>query len=472
MSGRYFQVVRTYWQRWLFWVLLAPTLAIVLPLVIWRPEERAFSLSLIVPISAAGAWWAASIVAHLKEQLADVRSVLLPHFRAPHVLVAVVGIALMILFVPAALGGWLKLSPLGFAAVVMLIAALTAWLAYLQSVPATGIWIAMGLLTLSKTVRLELIDALDGTSHTAALVLLATGAALLFALIVRMIRLNEDMPEYGRQPITMWSLRPAMTGDRTLRLAAAETHWLNAALAHRAYKIKRLSNIYEAGFWRRVARWRIVTGPGWAPWIVGFALAIWATVMPWWEAARNRSPVPEGVATLLPFLALPFVAFGWLRRWHSLGYELTRPGTRRGMFLEMGAAMVIDLLEAWIALVVASWIPLLIWQPGLILQMLLSPFYPVIAVSTLLMAGLIIRVLRFRIGWFAAIAILLGTFGTMLLTGLFFLILEFASGPFNATQNPLIAYAAIPIWLLLALLILAGLLLAHGYASWCETDLD
>src|SRR5204863_32995 len=82
--------------------------------------------------------------------------------------------------------------------------------------------------------------------------------------------------------------------------------------------------------------------------------------------------------------------------WHSLGYELTRPGTRRGMFLEMGMAMLADLLEAFVALVVASWIPLLLWRPGLILELVMSPMYPVIGVTSLLMAGIVIHVLRYR----------------------------------------------------------------------------
>jgi hypothetical protein len=261
MKERYFQVVRTYWHRWLFWVLMVPSLAVVAPMLLSPPEERATAITMVVPMAALGAWWAASITAHLKEQLADTRAILLPNFRMPHVLVALLAITLVILLIPAGLARGPYLSPLGVAAIVGLVSVLTAWLAYLQSVAGTGIWIGLCLLIFSKTVRLELNDVLLGASPVAPWILLALALALLAGLILRMLLLDEEMPEYSRQPIMMWSMKPAMTGDRSLRLAAAEAHWLNAALAHRTYKLSRLRNIYDAGFWRRVRHWRLITGP-------------------------------------------------------------------------------------------------------------------------------------------------------------------------------------------------------------------
>jgi hypothetical protein len=465
MSSRYLQVIRTYWQRWLFWVLLVPTLLIVLPLVVWPPQEQAFAQSMVVPIAAIGAWWVASIVAHVKEQIADPRSVLLPRFRTPHVVVAVVSIALIIFVLPAAMGRWMELSAVGVIGIVALCAVLTGWLAYLQSVPATGIWIGLCLLILSKTVRLELVDALSGASPRSGWILLAMANGLLIALILRMILLHDEMPEYVRQPIAVWSLKPTMTGDRTLRLAAAETHWLNAALAHRAYKLNRLGNIYDAGLWRRAKRWRLVTGPGWAPWLVALALALWATFMPLLEGSRGRLMLPEGVAGLMPFLPLPFVAFGWLRRWHSLGYELTRPGTRNEFFAEMGLAMFLDLAEAFVALVLCSMIPLAVWRPMGILDLLSIPFYPVVALANLLMFGVVLWVLRFRIGWLSVITILWGTLCTGAITGLFFWTVSVLGG--NGPRE-----VAVGMWLLIGLLILSIFLICHAYKLWCQTDLD
>jgi hypothetical protein len=472
--NRYHQVLRTYWHRWLFWILAVPSLAVAVPMLIWPPDKKYMALTMVVPMTALGAWWAASVTAHLKEQLADTRAILLPHFTAPHVLVAVVAMAVINLLIPAGLARGPYLSPLGVAAVVGLASVLTAWLAYLQSVSATGIWIGLCLLLLSRTVRLELNDVLLGISPIAPWILLALAIVLLAGLILRMLLLDEEKPEYSRQPVMMWSLKPAMTGDRSLRLAAAEAHWLNAALAHRAYKLARLRNIYDAGFWKRVRHWRLVTGPGWTPWIVAMALGAWASIMPYFESTRNRMPLPEAVAILCMFLPIPFVAFGWMRRWHSLGYELMRPCTRRGMFLEVGAAMLLDLVETVVALSVGGAIPMLTWQPDAVLQVVLSPFYLVVLAAHLVLFGFLMWVILLRIGWLSAISILLAPFGVAIITGAFFwisawIILTRYDAAIN--NNPG-AYAAVPIWLLAVVVLAAALLISSAYGAWCEADLD
>ena len=74
--NRYHQVLRTYWHRWLFWILAVPSLAVAVPMLIWPPDKKYMALTMVVPMTALGAWWAASVTAHLKEQLADTRAIL------------------------------------------------------------------------------------------------------------------------------------------------------------------------------------------------------------------------------------------------------------------------------------------------------------------------------------------------------------------------------------------------------------
>ena len=171
--------------------------------------------------------------------------------------------------------------------------------------------------------------------------------------------------------------------------------------------------------------------------------------------------------------AIPFVAFGWMRRWHSLGYELMRPCSRCGMFAEMGMAMLMDLGETFVALSIGGAIPLLIWEPSHIVDALLSPFYPVVALANLVMFSFVLRVMRFRIGWLSAISILVAPIFAAFVTGGYFWInsMILYNRPEAATTNPA-AYAALPIWLMCGLLTLGVVFMCTTYSAWCEADLD
>src|SRR6266545_2237854 len=49
-----------------------------------------------------------------------------------------------------------------------------------------------------------------------------------------------------------------------------------------------------AGVLKRLKNdWRIVTGPGWTPWAICLALALWATVMPLFDRTRDQLPLGE-----------------------------------------------------------------------------------------------------------------------------------------------------------------------------------
>jgi hypothetical protein len=62
------------------------------------------------------------------------------------------------------------------------------------------------------------------------------------------------------------------------------------------------------------------------------------------------------------------VAAGWRERWPSLGYESLLPSRRDQFAIEMALAMAIDLAEFWIAGWLGALVPLLIWEPGMVLS--------------------------------------------------------------------------------------------------------
>jgi hypothetical protein len=149
-----------------------------------------------------------------------------------------------------------------------------------------------------------------------------------------------------------------------------------------------------------------------------------------------------------------------------------RPCSRRGLFAEMGVAMLLDLGETFLALSIGGAIPLLIWQPWAVFEALVSPFYLVVALANLLMFGLVMRIMRFRVGWLSAISILLAPIAAAFITAGFFWInamILYRQEP--APANPF-AYLAIPIWLLCGLLTIAIVLICSTYSVWCDADLD
>src|SRR5205807_2124988 len=103
----------------------------------WRFQ----TLTTVVTIATILCGWAAGLVTeHVKEQVADSRSVLLPHFRFPHVSVGS-AILLGVVLVLAAFVKW-RVQPVwwdtpyvsyvGLVSLLLVTAAATAWLAQLQ----------------------------------------------------------------------------------------------------------------------------------------------------------------------------------------------------------------------------------------------------------------------------------------------------------------------------------------------------
>src|SRR2546429_9908268 len=105
MNSRYAQVARTY-LRWPFWVLAAPVVAYWVSVFTWPPRQP----KAIGPMMLIASWWAAAIAIHLKEQMADWRSSLLPGFRAPHLIVPGAIVAVIVVAMPGVLAWKLQLS--------------------------------------------------------------------------------------------------------------------------------------------------------------------------------------------------------------------------------------------------------------------------------------------------------------------------------------------------------------------------
>jgi hypothetical protein len=465
----------------MFWILCVPLAIYFWQLSTFHETGQAagpYVISLAVILS----WWTASVVAHVKESLADPRAQLIPSYRAPHLLVGAAAVALLCVALPWCVAQWVELPPVVVIGLVALTATLVAWMAYWQAPSAVVILLGLILFLSSNSSAQWMFSAiLRGNQPRAALCVLATAALLIALLWLRMMLLHEEMPEYSRLPVSGWRLRPAMTGERGVqRLAAAEALWLNASFGHSLFRAEHVASVYNASLLHRVRHWRVVTSPGLVPWIVGLALGAWICVLPMLE--RHRQPDWSMIAPVVTIvLPLPFVGFGWLRRWPLLSYEMTRPVTRDKYFLEIGLALFWDLCHVFLAMFVCGLIPVVLWMPNNIADHFFSSFYPVVATSTFALFAVNIWLLRLRNAWLMLFSII----GSAILVLLpFALVMVLADGistwgrnrdTFGLTRNPgheWLISTGVAAWVILFLLVAGIMICISAYSRWTQMDLD
>src|SRR5439155_19174048 len=89
LTNRYAQIALTYTRPWYMrlWAAFIGWFALA-SLIFSRKADYAGQIAYLTIGGTIAAWGGAIIAGHAKEQLADARARLTPHFRAPHLIVA------------------------------------------------------------------------------------------------------------------------------------------------------------------------------------------------------------------------------------------------------------------------------------------------------------------------------------------------------------------------------------------------
>jgi len=359
-------------------------------------------------------WVGAMIAAHAKEQLADPRASLVPHFRTPHLVVAAVMFLVLVIGLASAVAGlqaWVAVhdvSLTGYLAFVLVLTALLAWMAQLQS-PAMLIPIAAVLSpVMFADGRAWLSEILRGGAPKTGYVLLSASIAALVALWWRLSRMHEEMPDYACGVSPGLRLKVRMTGDPIFRRENAAGASRIETFVRHAARFDYVPNIAAAGFWRRARHWRHVIGTGRMPIFVAALLGVWVPLL-------HSTMTKDDVGLMVALVAASMVpgqmfAATWPRRWYVLGEESLRPASRRQFLREQGAAMALEyaLTWAWLSAVTFTSATLFArWPYGVFAQLMMA--LPLMAGVQVLIFGILVWILRFRAGWLIIAPIFLVT---------------------------------------------------------------
>jgi hypothetical protein len=478
IASRYAQVALTYtrpwymrmWAAFIGWFIIAS-------LVFSRAADYGGQIAYLLIGGTIAAWGGAIVAGHTKEQLADARARLTPHFRGPHLVVAalvfLVGAVVFSLFIvahrqhAAIASGWPKipLSYSGFLAAVLLAAAAMAWSTHLQSAVFIFGSIIAGMIFVTPHGQALLMTVLTGGSLALAWATIAASTAALLALGWRQAALHEEMREYWTVEGIRAGHRIQSTGDqRYRRVAAAETGAFNAFLRG-ADRLEDVRNIFAAGFWPRVRHWRRASGMSRLGWLAGGMFLPFLLYLSWFEGGASRDDqnfllivMPGLLSMTMPVL---FTATLWPEQWNVMRVAFLRPVASRARFVgEQGTAMACDLATTWASVTLGVFATTLIMRPAAMISPTVAAILLFSAAGQVWFFGVAVWVLRLRNQrWVAFIAF----FGSLMLMGILLARqMDGRRGMINM-PSPLIA----------GLIALAGLLIAaDAYRRWLRTDLD
>ena len=374
-EGRYGQVLQTYVQRPLFRAL--PVAAAACAALWGLAHSVDYALNGLLGLVAALATLflvvggVAAVVSHLRQQLRDGRSLLMPGFLAPHLLIAAGALLLLALGVPLAIYAaespayGQRLSLTGLLALSFTLVTLAAWGASFRSPWLALLLVPVWFLLLETGAGGRLIEGLVFNyeepiyphptweqmyyAHmerwtTVRVVLLVIDALALTALGLRIL---------SRRPGPRLKLRTLLFGEDDGFRPAARERWAEVPTGDRARR--QVTGLFSRAWQRRVA----ILAPG-APWLLAAVLAAVTLSIPLLVGHRTADPHQAMLlATLVPVIA---AGMSWRERREMLAYESLYPARRVEFARETAVAVATDVAEFWVASMAAAMLPLLVWN--------------------------------------------------------------------------------------------------------------
>jgi hypothetical protein len=289
------------------------------------------------------------ITGHLKEQLDDWRSSLMPDFRLPHLAVATVILASAVLGSSLSLYEPLAIKAASLLAGTMTLSAVFAWLIYdplliliCSAIIGTGMAFSLKLDVAAFTINF--FNTFPMSIMTASIVLIG----LLWTC------LSQLKGKGVYRPSPTGPVKPTM-GPVT-NSANQFLRWISSAIGDRM--MNRRSAVHPLmGSWARIVHRRRANNEGLSPCWAGAlsslsVIAIVLVIKFFTPQDRGQDASQEGayilgVAPL--WVPLMLAVLLWPRRWHYLAKESLLPSSRRAFVYETGIALGIDLSLLWLS---------------------------------------------------------------------------------------------------------------------------
>ncbi|MBI1314601.1 hypothetical protein GC176_25185 [bacterium] len=295
---------------------------------------------------------------HVRTQMIDPRSRMIPGFAAPHLTVAGLILTVFVGGFPIAATAGTELSTFGTLALVTFGATALFYAGHFQSallsfgVIAGLLWLGFGASD-SVSNWIEKKFLLESTSPP-AVVLLTGSLVALAGLAIRMSRTHEQMPEYGATADveTFWNQRSTSAKRQQQRVQA---QWVNrsklAVFLCDRFSGWLMHHLPRRPLWRRLLQFEIAHGmmvvmlPMMLV-VMFLALQIGAGL----STGPAGSPAVVTILTVtLPIMAVSMLNGQWMQHWNWFPSELMFPPGRRdfvrsllmGILLDGAAALVI-----------------------------------------------------------------------------------------------------------------------------------
>jgi hypothetical protein len=308
------------------------------------------------------------VVFHLKQQIALPQASLIPGYRVPQLVVALVMTLPMLVVVPvvASVGFGLPILPL--LSLVVAFSALLAWGICRGSgaaiVLAVGCWFLPALPAVHRLFLDRFVTDHSLTNSLTALPVLALGVGGLALVGRRLLALKEEMPGYAKNSLmnrsAFWS---DSRGTGTAVKVNFDTWWWRFVYGPNERQLGGPGVHSGAGFWRRVAHWRTAyASPRMMfPAVIMFALMFMFGIH--FSTTEGASNMVGGYLYLMPAFIVCIQQYG---RWPMLGYESLRPVTRRDFVLENGAGVALHMAQVWLTMASALVAVAAALSPGLL----------------------------------------------------------------------------------------------------------
>jgi hypothetical protein len=164
---------------------------------------------------------------------------------------------------------------------------------------------------------------------------------------LRLICLNEDMPEYHRRMATGWSGKGQATGGEQMLPRGLRDRFQAIQMAGLTRHVRRSA----VSRWSRICRWQVGMMTGWSGLLYAGTFLLLFSVMTF-SHSGNRKPSPS-ISMPVVFFTIMSVSMVWgalwRRRTRTLPFEFLLPVDRATYLKQVGLAAALNQCQLWIA---------------------------------------------------------------------------------------------------------------------------
>lgn len=285
------------------------------------------------------------LAAHMKEQFTNSRASLTPGFRKVHGIVAsAIALALSVLL-PGLMAPSIGWQSFGFISITTVMFGAMVWSALRSMGTITLIILCGWLSTFAEPVRSGMEQIVLGRKPVHALIFTGIGILLSISGIIRLIILNEEMPDYHLNIQIFKNGQGNMSELQRQKMEKYQSRgWISWCVDRRIIKL-----IYHAGnaadsYWSRIRRWNYLIIDIWIILIIAIILNLTFMLMGFF-IGKSMPVVALVLAATLVSATLAIALMIVKNRFFSR--DIMMPITRDNYLKQFGISSIINQFITW-----------------------------------------------------------------------------------------------------------------------------